>query len=215
MGTSTAAAQAWTHASAIGRRAGPEGKSADRVDEREAVGAGGDHGARGRRNVPLSRGKLRVERLPRRGAGGRDELCGGVRCLVHVGAGEVQLEDGDVLLAVEPLADHGEVRRREPAHRDPELRPQSGEPREVGLEKGVDPGPLETDRVEHPALGLGDAHRRVAAARERRDRLRHERVEAAGHVGGDERVETAGGVEDPDAAHAAARRTGPSTHSRT
>ena len=37
-------------------------------------------------------------------------------------------------------------------------------------------------------------------ARERRDRLRHERVEAAGDVGRDERVETAGGVEDRDAA---------------
>ena len=74
------------------------------------------------------------------------------------------------------------------------------------------PGFCEADRVQHPVLGLGDPHRRVALARQRRDGLRHEGVERAGDVRRGQRVEAAGGVEEPD--HAAACRTGPSTQSR-
>ena len=39
------------------------------------------------------------------------------------------------------------------------------------------PGICEADRVQHPDLGLGDPHRRVALPRERRHRLRDEGVE--------------------------------------
>jgi hypothetical protein len=79
----------------------------------------------------------------------------------------------------------------------------------------VDPRPLEPDRVEHPVLGLGDPYRRVSLPRQGRDRLRHERVELPGDLWGDERVETAGGVEDRNVARHAAVSTGPSRHRRT
>ena len=56
-----------------------EREPADRVDEREPVGPGRDDGSSRRGDVPLSRGKLCVERLPRRGASGCDELRRGLR----------------------------------------------------------------------------------------------------------------------------------------
>ena len=64
-----------------------------------------------------------------------------------------------------------------------------------------------------PRVGLRDARRRVSLAWKRRDRLRHERVEALRDVGRGQRVEAAGRVEERD--HAASLSTGPSTHSRT
>jgi hypothetical protein len=50
---------------------------------------------------------------------------------------------------------------------------------------------LQPDRVQHPALRLGEPRRRVSLARERRDRLRHERVELSSHLRGRKRVEAA------------------------
>ena len=52
----------------------------------------------------------------------------------------------------------------------------------------------EPDRVQHPVRRLGDARRRVALARQRRDRLRDEAVELPRDLGRGERVEAAGRV---------------------
>ena len=138
MGTSTAPAQAWTHASAIGRSAGPEypptasasrGRSvrgiecqpANRVDEREPVGPRVDDGAGSGGDVPLRRGELRVERLARDRPGRRHELRRGLGRLLDVRAREVELDHGDPVVTVEPLAAHGIVGRGEAADGHPEL----------------------------------------------------------------------------------------------
>ena len=230
MGRSTASAQAWTHASAIGRkrRAGvPAGAAcelraaghrvelepANRVDQRETVRARGGDRPRRLGDVPRRRRELRVQRLggrlPRRG----NELGSSLGRLLDVRAREVQLDRHDVVAVVEPRADVGVVRGREPADRDPDGHAERREPRQVVPDERLDSRVLQADRVQHPRVRLGDARRRVALARERRHRLRHEGVEAPGDARCGERVEAPGGVEDGD--HAASCRTGPSTHRRT
>ncbi len=78
----------------------------------------------------------------------------------------------------------------------------------------------EADRVQHPVGRLGDPRRRAALARQRRDRLGHERVELPCDVRRSQRVEAAARVEDPHAIASACARTreasstGPSRQSR-
>ena len=97
----------------------------------------------------------------------------------------------------------------------PRAAPRAREPREALPGECVDAGPLQADRVQHPVLGLRDPDGRVAGARERRDRLRHDDVERARDVGCRQRVEAPGGVEERDRHAAPARRTGPSMQRRT
>ena len=142
-----------------------------------------------------------------------DELGGGLGRLLHVRAGQVQLDGDDVVVLVEALAHVREVGSREASHRDPDRDAECCKPRQVLLQEQVDAGVLETDRVEHPRVGLRDARWRVSLASERRDRLRHECVEALGNVGRGQRVEAPGCIEKWN--HAASRSTGPSMQSRT
>ena len=195
-----------------------EREAADRVHEREAVRPGVDDGPGRLGDVPLRRRELRVERQPGRRARGGDELRGRLRRLLDVRAREVELDRGDSLVAVESFTAQGEVRRGEAADRDPELRYDLGEARQVVGDERVDPRPLEADRVEHPVVGLRDPRRRVPLARERRDGLRHEGVERAATSG------AASASRQPDAlrigdAHGCGApppvRTGPSRQRRT
>ena len=97
-------------------------------------------------------------------------------------------------MIVQPRADVGVVVGLESADGHPDRHAELRELREVAREEAVDARIREPDGVEHPDVGLGDAHRCVPVARERRDGLRHERVEAARDVGRGETVETSGGV---------------------
>ena len=178
-----------------------------RVHEGEAVGARRLHRACDLRDVPARRRELCVQRETRRCPAGGDDLGRRFGRLVHVRAGEVQL-DRDVL---EQCAGLRVLLRGEPSNRDPERHCQLPQPGQSFGQKPLDSGVCEPDRVEHPDVRLRDADGLVAAARERRHRLRDECIERTCGFGRRQRVEAPGGVEQHQAA---AWRTGPSTHRR-
>ena len=141
IGRSVTRRHASTAASAIGFSAGPdrppdqvprrglertfvERRAADRVDERETVGAHRLDRSRCPGNIRVCRGKLGVERQRRRGPARRDDLGRGVRGLLDVRAREVEL-DRHVLELLARLGElaGGRSRRRKPttACRDREV----------------------------------------------------------------------------------------------
>jgi len=79
------------------QRARIEREAAQRVDQRQAVGARRFHGSCDRAEVGMRGGKLRVERQRRRRAARRDDVRRRIGGLVDVRAGEVQLDRVDVL----------------------------------------------------------------------------------------------------------------------
>ena len=126
-----------------------ERHAADRVDEREAVRAGGDDRPRRLGDVPGRRRELRVERLRGARAAAGDDLRRRLGRLLDVRAREVELDRLDIGAIVEALADAGVVVGGEAADRDPDAQ---AEPRERGqrlVEEAVDAGALQADRVEH------------------------------------------------------------------
>ena len=174
------------------QRARIEREPADRVDERQPVGARRDDRARRLRDVPLRGRELRVERLRRRPARRGDELGRRLGRLLDVRARQVQLDRGDPVVARRGA--RSRARSRPPRSRRP--RPRAGTPSSASRgrlcpDERVDPGPLQADRVQHSVLGLRDPDGWVARARERRDRLRHDDVERARDVGRRQRVEAA------------------------
>ena len=146
------------------------------------------------------------------GATAGDDLRRRLGGFLDVRAREVELDRLDVGAIVEALADAGVVGHGEAADGDPDAEAEPGERGQRLVDEAVDAGALEADRVEHAGVRLGDPHRLVALAGQRRDRLRDERVECERDLGRREGVETAARVEDRDG-HAA-RRTGPAMHSR-
>ena len=162
------------------QRARVEREAAQRVDEREPVGAGGLD--RARDVSPMSqdgRRELRVERQRRRLAARGDDLGGRLGRLVDVRAREVELDRLD--RRVERCARLGVVGAR----RSRRPRPRAGSPssrsRGSVLARGSARGPGFASPIAFsiPCVGLGDARRRVALARLRRDGLRHEARRAA------------------------------------
>ena len=173
-------------------RALVEGQAPDRVHQGEPVGARVFHGAGGLGHVPARRRELRVEQLAGRGAAGGDDLRRRLRRLVDVRTREIEL-DRHVL---EERAGLRVLGRREPADRDPERDAELAQPGKRLGEEAVAARVREPDRVQHPDLRLGDPDRRVPAARKRRDRLRDEGVERAGHLWRGQSVEAARGVQE-------------------
>ena len=96
---------------------------------------------------------------------------------------------------------------REPAHGYPDRELELGELRQMSRDEAVNSRIREADRVQHPDVRLGDADRRVAVPRERRDGLRHEAVERCRDLGRGEGVEAAACIQEK-------QRTGPSTQRR-
>jgi hypothetical protein len=152
-----------------------------------------------RSDVRDRRGELRVERLRRGRARSRDDLGRVLDRALDVRAGEVQLEHVD-LRAVEARAELRVLVGREPADGDPDRHAELEEAREVAFDEGVDARIRKADRVQHPAVGLHDPDGGVSLSGQRRDRLRHEGVEAPRNLGRGERVEAARGVENQAAA---------------
>ena len=213
--------------------------AADRVDERDGIGAvalGGGGDGRGRGAVGR---QLDDQRLGRARAHGVEQR----RRLAGVGAHQQPGPDvraRDVELDRAHLGARGDRRDQLPdigmarAHDVDDQRHR--ERRELGQvlgQEALEPLVGQPDRVDHPGAQLPQPGRRVALPRGERDRLGDERGERetlvqrlAERAPGGDRVERAGGVDDrvgqvePEHAHAttssaAASSTGPSTHSRT
>ena len=104
------------------------------------------------------RRELRVERQRRRGAAGGDDLGRRLRRLVDVRAREVELDRRrpSSRAHVSAYSSRGKA-----ADRDPERDAELAQPRQRLGEEALDARVGEPDRVEHPAVGLGDPGRRL------------------------------------------------------
>ena len=193
------------------QRARIEREPAQRVDEREAVGAGRCDRARdlARRRDARRRASRRAEAASRRGRRRRSRPRNRL----------LRRRSGRRGSARSPRRRGGErTSRRSPQRRSrrPRSRAAAASSRSRGRrlgEEALASGIGEADRVQHPVRGLGDAWRRVPLARQRRDRLRHEAVELTRDVGRDERVEAAGSVKQQRGP--VLRRTGASARRRS
>src|SRR3970282_2570488 len=107
-----------------------------------------------------------------------------------------------------------EIARAEPPDGHPDRHPEARELRQVMLEKAVDAGVLEADRVKHSVLRLRDPRWRIPLSGERAHSLRHEGVETPGDLARSQRVETAARVQNRDG-QAASRNTGPAMQRRS
>ena len=136
--------------------------------------------------------------LSRRRACSPYELGDRLRRFVDVGTRQIQLDDLDRVELVDALAADPVVGGREPADGYPQRNFEIAQAGSDIAAKRVDPRVLETDRVQHPTVRLGDPRRRVALARQRGHRLRDEGVERARHIGSHHCVETAARVQDRD-----------------
>ena len=175
------------------RAQGPriELQPADRVHEREPVGARRLRGLRNLAAVRNCRRQLGPERLARREARSGDDLRCALGRRLDVRTGDVELDCAHTRVVVEARAKVGVIVSLEPADRHPQRYAELLEPRQHPRQEAVDAGIRQPDRVEHADVGLGNPHRRVAVARQRSHRLGHEGVQPTCNVGSHERVETA------------------------
>ena len=230
IGTSTASAHAWTHASAMGLSAGPEYPPAPRASF-------GRHDA-------LSTARPRIVLISERPSAPASATARADSAMSHV-AGESFAYSGLPVAARAAATSCAAVSGASstfgqdrfssmvttsscPSSRShmcaksaaekPPTETQMGTPSAASRGRFCSrnrsmPGFWRPIELSIPASDLRDARWRVSFASERRDRLRHERVEASGDVRRGQRVKATGCIEKRS--HAASRSTGPSMHSRT
>ena len=99
--------------------------------------------------------------------------------LLDVRTRDVDLETGDAGHAIEPRGELAVFRGRLAVDVDQDREIPFRPPRRVIADKRFGAGPLQADRIEHPARRLGDARRRGSLPRTKKDTLRHHRAQRA------------------------------------
>ena len=170
------------------QRVGVDDHAQQRVDDRQAVGAGVDAGPRDRGDVGDVRRQLGEDRdagaVLRRTACDHAAAARGSQAKTWprsstLGQRDVDLDHRQARGAAQLRAPAGRSRRRcRRRSTRPPARPAVGQPRQVLVEERVDAGALQADGVEHPARRLGHPRRRPAGARRQHDRLGDDPAEA-------------------------------------